>query len=329
VTTSVTITVDVEPSVAGALGAPNRYRPMLHEPVWGEVAGRSEALGFMIRTLGRYDLQATFFVETAHTRYFPETAMGEYVRRLAEAGQDVELHLHPLWRKFKDSEIVPDVSVNDQCAELDEDELSALLVEGRQQIARWTGRMPLCFRTGNFSVSRGVYRAMRQAGLTLASNICVGVNNTDDESLQIAGGVASIEGVTELPVTNFVDHGPVGRGRMRPMQITACGFDEQRRNLEALCAAGAQTAIIVTHPFEYLKWTGYDFSGLKPNRMVQRRFAQLCAFLARYRDRFEVVTLADLASRDLSPEPPVLLHGSPLASVRRAVENFVNDRMQF
>jgi hypothetical protein len=325
----VAITVDVEPSVAGALDDPERFVPLLHEPVWGEVAGCSEALGFVIETLEHYGLQATFFVETAHTACFPESAMGGYTRRLVEAGQDVELHLHPVWQKFRDGRILPEKSANDQCASMDEDSLVALIGDGCDQIARWTGAAPTCFRTGNFSASRGVYRAMRRAGLGLASNICIAIDNTDDPSLRIAGGVIEIEGVTELPVTSFIDRGPVGHGRMRPMQITACSFSEQRRNLEALADAGAAIAVIVTHPFEFLKWTGCDFANMRPNRLVQRRFDRFCAYLSGHSDRFEVVTLRELAQREFPPEPAVVLNGSAIASLRRSVENFVNDRITF
>ena len=76
--TRVIITVDTEPSIAGAFADPAGKAPLLHEPVWGEVDGESQALGFMIRTLGRHGLAATFFVETAHTAYFPDHLMGHY-----------------------------------------------------------------------------------------------------------------------------------------------------------------------------------------------------------------------------------------------------------
>ena len=50
--TKVVLTVDTEPSIAGAFANPSQT-PLLHEPVAGEINGRSEALGFMIETLSR------------------------------------------------------------------------------------------------------------------------------------------------------------------------------------------------------------------------------------------------------------------------------------
>ena len=98
--TKVVVTVDTEPSIAGAFANPD-HTPLLQGPVAGEIDGRSEALGFLIETLCRHDLAATFFVETVHTRYFGDLAMGVYAEQLVRAGQDVQLHLHPNWLSFE------------------------------------------------------------------------------------------------------------------------------------------------------------------------------------------------------------------------------------
>ncbi len=100
VKTKVVLTVDTEPSIAGALRENEFHTPLIHEPVAGVVDGKSEALGFLAETLSGHGLVATFFVETVHTRYFPDTVMGGYVDHLLRAGQDVQLHLHPCWLSF-------------------------------------------------------------------------------------------------------------------------------------------------------------------------------------------------------------------------------------
>ena len=325
--TRVAITVDVEPSIAGAFADPERNTPLIHEPVWGEVAGKSEALGFLIDTLGEHGLQATFFVETVHASYFPADIMAGYARRLADAGQDVQIHLHPCWLSFENGARGEGGPMSDLCAELAEDRLAELIATGRERIGEWTGSVPDCMRTGNFSASRGVFRAMRQSGIRVSSNICAAVSPPSDRTLDLTGGIHRIEDITEFPVTCFVDRGPVGRGRLRPMQITACSFEEQRASLDELHRAGASIAVIVTHPFEFLKWTGAAFSRMRPNRLVQRRLQRLCAFLADNGDRFEVVPLGRLAADGVAPEPARDLTGNPLSSVRRAIENFTVDHL--
>lgn len=324
--TRVVLTVDTEPSVAGAFTDPVANRPLLDEPVWGEVDGRSEALGFLIDTLTRHGLRATFFVEAAHTIWFPPAAMGAYVDRLLAAGQDVQLHLHPVWLSFRDGRHNGRSRVTDHCSELPLPELVELIEQGSRQIRSWTGRHPTAMRAGNFSTALGVFEAMRQAGLPHGSNICLASYRPPEPELAVTDGVHLFAGVRELPVTCFSDIGPVGRGRLRPMQVTALGAGELIRLLGLIHARGGPVAVIVTHPFEFLKRSDHRFSDMKANRLVQRRFEKLCAYLAANTDRFEVVTLEEAASALDVTEPMPPLVGDVARSTVRAVENFVNDR---
>lgn len=322
--TKIVITIDTEPSVAGAFSDPVRYKPLLHAPVWGAVDGKSEALGFIAETLQRHGLCASFFVETVHLAWFPSDVMGSYVKWLHAAGQDIQLHLHPVWSRFAGGRYA---TQNDRCAELPEERLAELIADGAERIREWCGKEPNCLRTGNFSVATSVYRAMGRAGLPLASNICIAVAPPKERALHLPGGVHRIEGVTELPVTCFRDHGPVGRGRYRPLQISACSAEELCSLLSALNAAGGSIAVIVTHPFEFLKWSGPQFSRLRPNRTVQRRFQHLCRFLEQEADCFEVVPLGQLAEDRIVPEEPVVLDGRAVFATLRAVENFLSDHL--
>jgi hypothetical protein len=331
--TKIAITVDTEPSIAGAFADPKNSKPRIHEPVWGEVGGKSQALGYILETLSCFQLSATFFVETVHLSYFSDQIMGEYVQKICAAGQDIQLHLHPCWLNFEQELKRGDTPISDQCSELTDDQLVSLITTGRRRICDWTGTTPCSLRTGNFSASESVYRAMKTTGLPVASNICVAVappleasSDQWGDAMSLAGGVHRLQGITELPVTCFRDRGPVGRGRLRPLQITACSFEEHRMQLIDLHRAGASVAVIVTHPFEFLQWSGVGFSRLRANRLVQRRFKRLCAFLAENTDRFEVVPIGRLADDGLSAEPAIALDGNPFFATRRAVENFTNDR---
>lgn len=324
--TRVAITIDTEPSVAGAFAEPSRYKPLLHEPVWGAVNGKSEALGFAVETLQSHGLCGSFFVETVHLTYFPAAEMGGYVRWLHAAGQDIQLHLHPVWSRFDGARYA---AQNDRCADLPEERLAELIVEGAARIRDWCGTEPVSLRTGNFSASTSVYRAMRRAGLHLASNVCVAVAPPKEAALRLAGGARRIEGVTELPVTCFREHGIVGRGRFRPLQVSACSFGEMRALLRALNAAGGAVAIIVTHPFEFLRWSGPQFGRMRPNSTVQRRFQDLCRFLAEETEHFEVVPLRRLAAEGVAIEEAVTLDGGPLLGTLRAAENFMSDHLPY
>ena len=210
------LTVDTEPSIAGAFRENEVHAPLIHEPVAGMVGGKSEALGFLVETLSEQGLVATFFVETVHTRYFSDTIMGGYVERLLRAGQDVQLHLHPCWLSFGDGKFDRSNPVSDHCHELETGRLAALIDEGADRIGAWTGARPSGMRTGNFSTALSVFEAMSQAGLSHASNICLAVHRPPEPELAVTGGVHDFAGIRELPVTCFVDVGPIGRRRLRP-----------------------------------------------------------------------------------------------------------------
>lgn len=325
--TRVVFTVDTEPSIAGHYEDPERYLPVIHEPVSGDVDGRSEALGFLLRTLGKHDLCATFFVETLHTSYFRNGEMGAYAARLAEAGQDVQLHLHPTWLNFRNGVGAGIDRISDHCYDLAHDELVEVISDGCDAIEKWTGRRPTSMRTGNFSTDRGVFAAARECGLKTASNLNLSAHVPSEKELRIDSGIALIEGVWELPVTNFTDIGPVGRGRPRPMQITSLSYAEQVRMLNRIRSRGGSVAVIITHPFEFTKCRDPQYRGLRPNRMVQRRFERLCTYLDRNRDRFEVVTMGALGETEMSEEPAFGLRGHAGLAFFRAANNFINDRI--
>jgi hypothetical protein len=326
--TKVVITVDTEPSIAGAFAAPAQHAPLLHQPVWGEVNGRSEALGFLLRTLTEHGLRATFFVETVHTNYFPHNLMGAYVDKILAAGQDVQLHLHPTWLNFRDRQPITKNQLSDLCCHIGEDHLVPLIRHGCATIESWTGLRPTSMRAGNFAASMSSFRAMKRAGLELGSNICVAVHVPPEPELYVTGGVHSFAGVRELPVTCFSDVGPLGRGRPRPLQLTAVSFAEMTASLNQLHVKGGSIAMLVTHPFEFLKRDDLRYSGMRRNELVQGRFERLCRFLASNHDRFEVVTLAAAANSLPAGSASVPLKGTALRSVVRAAQNYVNDHVK-
>lgn len=322
--TKVVLTVDTEPSVAGAFRDPATMPPLIDEPVDGVVGGRSEGLGFIVDTLVANGLVATFFVETVNVRAFPAAAMGRYVDRLMAAGQDVQLHIHPVWRSWRDGRLDPANRSTDACAKLGRAELAELMGEGCAQIGAWTGAAATGVRTGNFSTAMSVFEAGADAGLAYSSHICMAVAPPPEPELALAGGAATIAGVRELPVTCFVDRGVAG-GRLKPLQVNAISTAEMRDALSRLQADGAPVAMIVTHPFDFLKRRGARFDAMRADRLAQARWRALCAFLAANTDRFDVVTLG--AAADAVPDtPPPVLVGNAVDATARTVRNFVNDR---
>ncbi|MFO1187838.1 MAG: hypothetical protein U1E87_10575 [Alphaproteobacteria bacterium] len=329
VRTEVCITVDVEPSVGGAFDPAKGREPLLHPLVAGTINGRSEALGFLIRTLQDTGLAATFFVETLHTSYFDEGEMGGYVEGLMSQGHDPQLHVHPAWFSFRNGKAVASSRVSDHCADHPVEQLVEFLEAGKRQFERWTGRAPVAMRTGSFSTSRAAFQAMSRVGLKASSSICVGHSPPREPELQLPSGAHLIDGIWEYPITSFRDCGPVGRSRFRGLQVTACAQWEIRALLEDANRNGYPYVIIVTHPFEFIKKDGPRYAKLTANRINQSRFRWLCAYLAKNPDRFPVVTMSELAQR-----PPLKLNrhvpelaSAAIPSLLRSAQNVLNDHI--
>lgn len=330
--TEICVTVDTEFSIGGAFADPKRCRPLGEDRVHCPVAGRDHGLGFILRTLDAYRQQATFFVETANIAYFGDRPMGRVVETLLDSVQDVQLHLHPCWQIFRDDSWqirVKEEAPNDQCALLPVDRLSALIAEGIDVFARWGASKPVALRTGNLSAGRNVYRAMRETGLVLGSNIAAGYAPPTEKSLMLMGGLSRIDGVVEAPVLSYAQFRLGSWSKMRMLAITASSWPETRALLVAARLARLSPIVILTHPFEFIKNPG-NSSDL-PNLVNQRRLEKLCAFIADNPNDFTMTTFAKGAQawleRDMRQAP--LLRAPLDAVLGRMITNAINDRVSF
>jgi len=112
-------------------------------------------------------------------------------------------------------------------------------------------------------------------------------------------------------------------GRPRHLQVGACSFAEMREVLDRAHAAGHEEVVVVSHNFELLKP-----GGAQPDRVVERRFDRLCAYLAANPDRFEVGPFPASGSRGERPSAPasraaVPVRVGPLATAMRLAEQAV------
>ena len=323
VRTQVCITIDTEFSIGGAFAEPDLRRPIGAPNVTCEVGGREQGLGFLLETVARHGTAATFFVETMNVHWFGESEMRPIVERILAAGQDVQLHLHPCWTAFARPdwrETAACSTPDDNCDGRGEAELCALIRAGIATLERMGAPRPIALRTGNLRADRNVYRAMRACGLTLASNVGLGLVAPDDPALRLRGGRHRIEGVLEVPVLTY------GPGN-RLLTITGCSSTETEALLRQAHDQGAETIVLLTHPFEFIKGDRLDPARQRRNRINQQRLERLCAFLAAHPDEFESASFLAaapvwLAAPDMSE--PDLKAALPHV-LRRMVENKAND----
>lgn len=327
--TEICITIDTEFSIGGNFADP-RLAPVAEPIVLGEVGGKEHGLGFLLDRLCGSGARATFFVEALQTAYFGDEPMGAIARRIAAAGQDVQLHLHPCWLAYETRGAGGAADApNDSCAGRSDAELDRFFAIGLAAFARWGLPRPIAVRAGNFQADMSFYRAAERHGLALSSNIALAAEGAAEPDLRLAGGRHRFGRVLELPVLSYLY--PMGRRqRLRLLAITAASVAEIGSVLRQAREREISPVVLVTHPQEFVKHRDVRYSRLRRNRVNQARFEGLLGFVRRHPDEFAVVPMCDIASDDGAAtgemcEPTISV--SALKSFARMVENGVNDRI--
>ena len=264
--------------------------------------GRSKfgdyALPKTLEILNRHALTGVFFVEPLFSARFGSIYLRMITDPIAAAGQDIQLHLHPERTDEVRPPLIENVTKKRQHLTFyTEDEQTALIGRARQLLEEAIGCRVSAFRAGSFAVNRDTYKALRRNELTVDSSL----NAVHDHSEGSLGDICRhapchfIEGVAVYPVTVFQD----GLGRLRPAQIGACGFDELVHAMWQAFRQGTRDFVIVSHNFEMLKP-----GTTQPDWVVVRRFEKLCAFLAAYRDSFDVGPYARAADQAVAQNVP-------------------------
>ncbi len=300
-TIDVCLTVDVEFSVNYAPVRPGR-RPLGAEWVRGPVDGRSQGLGFLLDCLDRYALKGTFFTEVFNTYYFGDDPMAEIAGELSARGQDVQLHLHPIWLYYKDAPeraaLSPGRPPGDSFTDHAVDELADWLTDGADILQRMTGTRPIAFRSGNLDSGRVLYAGLRRAGLEFASNIGVGYTDPVEPELRQFSGLCHIDDVIEVPVTTY--RPPIPRDRLLLLTATGSAFAEMRAVLEDAHRRGVGPVVVLLHPHDFHIPMNRDSDGpiqYRRDVLRQTRLEWLCRYLADAPDRFEVTTFSAAAQR--------------------------------
>lgn len=166
----VSITIDTEFSIGGAFRNPDN-KPVAEPMALCEIDGKGHGVDFLLDTFDQYGIRASFFIECLNYYYFGDEPMRSIVRKIQDAGQDTQLHIHPCWLNFNKDEAIGDFSTNDSCAEREFEELKKIFELSIEVFERWTGKRPEAIRTGSLNVDRNVYKVMSDLKIPLSSNV--------------------------------------------------------------------------------------------------------------------------------------------------------------
>jgi hypothetical protein len=314
------ITVDTETSIGGAWRN-SAYSPLpLDVPVFGKCDGGVYGIPLIMDILEEYGFRATFFTEVFCSYVLGHEQVAKVCQYIHQRGHDCQLHLHPVYRFYRDFQRGKPAREIDLMFQLTPEEQSSLVAEGVKLFKRVSGELPRAYRAGCYGASETTLAALHDNGVVIDSSYNLAyVGTTCGFQTAALNAPTILNGVLEYPVTVFRVRGVNG---YKPLEISAVSVAETLATLRALRRADCRAAVLVLHSFSLLKNCGERFERCRPDRLVIRRFRRLCEALRGMEDEVEVAVLGEttndgaLQARD-HMIPTV---GLAQASMRKAVQ---------
>jgi peptidoglycan/xylan/chitin deacetylase (PgdA/CDA1 family) len=321
------ITFDVECSMGGAWDDPSVRCVPPSRGIYGDAGRRQLGIPLICEMLNREGLEATFFVESfIDEQGYPGEGAG-VCEFLLDAGQDVQLHIHPNHWHYKLDREGKDAPRTDQIAELPADAQREMLTAGADRLEGWTGRRPRAFRAGNMGASEVTLEQMPAAGLSIDSSYTFpylgGQCGFMDD--QRYNGSKWYGPVLELGLSAY-DQPPLpGLHPAKPLDLVGISSGECIEAIRRITDAGAD-AVLILHSFSLFKVRNVQYEGIRPNRIVIERFRRLCRWLAAHREEIPVRTFSQLADDveggvyQAANAPPPTIRRPVRAVLRKAVQ---------
>lgn len=291
-----------------------------HQPDgWEENFARSYrpagvGIFYQLRVLAAHGLKACFFVDPMPALLFGLDPVKRMVEPILAAGQEVQLHLHPIWAALARG------CEEETGCELKDYDLARqreLIATARDLLMAAGAPAPIAFRAGSYAANGDTLAALSALGITYDSSHNGSqhprLSATPLPPAQLAPVPA--RGVIEVPVSQ-IEEAP---GRLRHLQICAVSSAELEAALLHAADAAHPVVTIVSHSFELA-----TRDGRRANRLVQKRFVRLCSWLERRREALPTAHFEDLEALPLNAPARPLATG-PLRRVRRLAEQLWGD----
>ncbi|MBW2108095.1 MAG: hypothetical protein JRI36_05440 [Deltaproteobacteria bacterium] len=295
------ITVDTEHSVGGAIEDPAKEPVGNEKRIFGRIGEKYYGIPLILDIAERFNIPLTFFVDTVSGEYFGRGEMSAASSFLLKRGQDIQLHLHPLFlnlskRARSARKYDPYLYNYDLGEQMD------LVNSGKSFLESLGVSNLVAFRAGGFAANHDTLTALEKTGFLVDSSY----------NLMALGRVCRLEGIKindvfeyhkesfwELPITNFVETSYRGLRALKPLDINGVSFPEIRSVLMQAQKKGMQAAVVLMHSFSFVTNSAYNSGKMRPRQRVIKRFYALCKFLEQNKERFEVRSFGSLDKKRL------------------------------
>lgn len=301
---NVYFTVDVEIWCGGWQDIDSKFPRAFKQYIYGHTPDGDFGLPYKLKVLNDHGLKGVFFVEPMFSCRFGRGPLEEIVNLIKEANQAIELHLHTEWVDEAKQPIFPSVAQKRQFMRyFNLDEQTRLIALGKQWLMESGVEKIRAFRAGSFGFNVETLSALSANDIAIDSSYNASFMGT--ESNFMPGTVVTeavwYQNVYELPMTVYFDR----PGHLRHTQLCACSYKEMESLLWKALEQGRKNFTILSHNFELL-----HRSFERPDKIVIKRFMQLCEFLDKNKDCFKTCDYGDYQGAVFDKQPTPLL--SPL-----------------
>ena len=281
-----------------------------------DVHGLGKGLDYILDQCAKHGVRATFFVEALGATQWGTDGLRRACRMILDAGQDVQLHVHPVLADIPGFEDREDVLWKHDAA------VQRRLIGTGLDVLRECGvPRPCAFRAGDLAADERTLDAMAAEKLYIGSNrdldLKCSIRTRLNDRFPVRNDVSRLGRIVDLPVTALRSPLPFLDGPQRHFEISALSALEMTGGLVRMSRAGYSCATILTHPGEFFRLSRRGADAIGKNC---RRLERLMAFLKRRGD-MRVLTVGECAAKSTIPEsspPEVWLN--PVFSVVRVLE---------
>jgi hypothetical protein len=241
-----------------------------------EVFAGGLGLGAIVDACRRHGVVGTFFLEALGATRWGREPLRRIVSMLRNAGQDVQLHLHPVVARIEGFSDQDDVlCLRDRATQ------TMLVARALDELRTCGAGAVTAFRAGDLAANEDTLHAMRSAGLGISANRDLdrksSIRSQLNDHFPIRNDIAAREGIIDIPVSVLRSSLPRLDGPYRHLEISAMGAGEMIDGLDRMAAAGYACACILTHPGEFYRWRGRPPVPIDKNR---RRLERVLAHVA-------------------------------------------------
>jgi hypothetical protein len=211
-----------------------------------------------LEILRGHGLKACYFVDPMPALVYGIEPIRLMVGPILAAGQEVQLHLHPVWQSVAEG-VAEGARFELTCYDC-EDQLD-LIETARDLLVEAGAPSPVAFRSGGYAADVRTLAALLQAGLRFDSSHD-GSRHPDPSALPLEpdlAGPADLGGLIEIPVTRLGDAPEAAlrhalRARRPLVTLAGDGFGPGDGRFERLCAfLAAQADALPTAHFTDLE----------------------------------------------------------------------------